>query len=162
VTQPGDAKEDELGEWVEDLNGLQDEVAAAADAAASSAAHAVGAARAIDEISKAREAEAEPSVPTGISPVNADEEFDDLLNLDDPDGAMPSVLTRLALIALGSAAATVLVSFLLIATLPRGTLFDVLVLITWLSVGVLSVGGLAMLAAGGIAKVIGSRNRTSD
>lgn len=115
-----------------------------------------------DRVPLASDGETEPSVPTGDGPVKADEEFDDLLNLDDPDGAMPSVLTRLALIALGSAAATVLVSFLLIATLPRGTFFDVLVLVTWLSVGVLSVGGLAMLAAGGIAKVIGSRNRPAD
>ena len=129
MTQPGDAKEDELEP---------------------------------DLVPLASETEAEPSVLTRDGPVDADEEFDDLLNLDDPDGAMPSVLTRLALIALGSAVATVLVSFLLIATLPRGTLFDVLVLVTWLSVGVLSVGGLAMLAAGGIAKVIGFRNRTSD
>lgn len=129
MTQPGDAKEDELKP---------------------------------DLVPLASEAQAEPSVHPGDGPVDADEEFDDLLNLDDPDGAMPSVLTRLALIALGSAAATVLVSFLLIATLPRGTVFDVLVLVTWLSVGVLSVGGLAMLAAGGIAKVIAPRNRTSD
>lgn len=129
MTQPGDAREDELKP---------------------------------DLVPLASDAETEPSVPTADGPVDADEEFDDLLNLDDPDGAMPSVLTRLALIALGSAAATVLVSFLLIATLPRGTAFDVLVLVTWLSVGVLSVGGLAMLAAGGIAKVIGSTNRTSD
>lgn len=180
MTEPGDAKVDEQGERAKHLVALQDEIAAAAEAAAASAASAVAATRAIEEISKTREeaeakaatavesqsakgiatdAEAEPSVLTRESPANADEEFDDLLNLDAPHVAMPSVLSRLALIALGAAAATFVLSFVLVATVPRGTAFDVLVIVTWLSVGVLTIGGFALLAAAGIAKVASSEDR---
>ena len=190
---PGDAKDDEQEERVEGLDALQDEVAAAAEAAAASAAHAVAAARAIEEISKAREeaeataakteanprakstgsqmaepalglrasdAETEPTVSTGDSSApSADEEFNDLLNLDSPDVAMPSVLTRIALMALGVAAAIFVVSFLLVSTVPQGTILDVIILVTWLSVAVLALGGFALLAAAGIAKVTRSGDR---
>ena len=74
MTQPGDAKEDELKP---------------------------------DLVPLASEAQAEPSVHPGDGPVDADEEFDDLLNLDDPDGAMPSVLTTVV-IAVGFAATVLL------------------------------------------------------
>ncbi len=72
---------------------------------------------------------------------------------------MPSVLTRLALIALGAAAAIFVVSFLLVATVPKGTVFDVIILVTWVGVVVLSIGGFALLAAAGITKVVKSGER---
>lgn len=154
------------------MDSLEDKVAVAADAAATAAAHAVAAAKAAEEISKAREeaaartnpdlvqpapdAETERSIPTSESPANADEEFGDLLNLDAPNVEMPSVFTRLALIALCAAAAIFVVSFILVTTVPKGTVFDIIVLVTWLGVGVLSLGGIALLAVAGITKVIKS------
>ena len=104
----------------------------------------------------ASDAETEPTVPTGESPVNADEEFDGLLNLGDPDVAMPSVLTRIALMALGAAAAIFVVSLLLVSIVPKGTFFDLIILVTWLSVAVLTLSSFALLAAAGIAKVTSS------
>lgn len=99
-----------------------------------------------------------PRVSTGQG-ASTDEEPGDLLNLDHPEVTMPSVLTRLALIALGAAAAIFVVSFLLVATVPKGTVFDVIILVTWVGVVVLSIGGFALLAAAGITKVVKSGER---
>jgi hypothetical protein len=109
-----------------------------------------------DPVPLASDVETEPGVPTDESPASADEEFGDLLNLDAPHVAMPRVLTRLALIALGTAAVIFVVSLLLVATVPKGTVFDVIVLVAWLGIGGLSVGGFVLLASAGIAKIIRS------
>ena len=99
-------------------------------------------------------AETKPSAPTGErSSNNADEASDDLLISDAPDVAMHTVLTRIALMALGVAAGIFVVSLVLVSTVPTGTFFDLVILVAWLGVGALSVGGFALLAAAGIAKV---------
>ena len=206
MTTPEDAGADDQGKRLEDLDALEDTVAAAAEAAATAAAHAVAAAKAAEEISKAREAaeagataqvdanttgsevsseatdpdvelpetdratkpdlvalDADVETTTGVSAsddrAGSDSTFDDPLNLDAPDVAMPTVLARIALLALVAAAAIFVVSFVLVSTLPKGTFFDVIILVAWLAVGALSTGGFALLAAAGIAKVTRSVGR---
>ena len=99
------------------------------------------------------------SVPSRDDAAQSDQTFDNLLNLDAPDVAMPTVLTRIAVMALGAAAAIFVVSFLLVSTIPKGTLFDLIILVAWLAVGALAIGGLALLAAAGIAKITRSAKR---
>ena len=168
MTKPGHAKAEAQGEQGEALDALEGKVAEAAEAAATAAAHAVAAAKAAEEVSKAREEAEEKAAEEQAAQVLSgdptpepvgDDEPGDLLNLDAPHVAMPSVLSRLALMALGSAAAIFVVSIVLVTTVPKGTVFDVIVLVTWLGVGFLSLGGFALLAAAGITKVVKSENR---
>jgi hypothetical protein len=111
-----------------------------------------------DLVAVATDAKTKRSVPTDDDLATSDQTVDNLLNLDAPDVAMPTVLTRIALMALGAAAAIFVVSFLLVSALPKGTIFDIVILVTWLGVGALSLGGVALLAAAGVAKI----TRTAD
>jgi hypothetical protein len=112
-----------------------------------------------DVVAPDSDAETEPTVSASSDSARSDQTFDDLLSLDAPDVAMPTVLARIALMALGAAAAIFLVSIVLVSTLPKGTSFDVVILVAWLAVGALSIGGFALLTAAGIAKVTRSADR---
>ncbi len=88
----------------------------------------------------------------------ASEDSEDLLELD-TEGAAPRALARLGLLTLAVAGVTFVVSIVL-ASFPSGSVLDFVVFIAWLAVGVLGLGGTALLLMSGLLALM-DRSRAS-
>lgn len=78
----------------------------------------------------------------------------DLLGLDSPTSSTPKILARLGLLAALGAAGVFVLSVLAVSLVAKGTVLDVIVLITWLGVAGLAIASVLLIAAAGIIKVV--------
>jgi hypothetical protein len=122
-----------------------------------------------DETQEPQTKKAEPSetdgtddgVETAESTASLDGEdaAGDLLGLDSPAAGTPHLLGRLGLLAILGAAGMFVLSVLAVSLVAKGTVLDVIVLITWLGVAGLSLAGVLLLVAAGFIRVVESSRR---
>ena len=70
---------------------------------------------------------------------------DDFLELDNPE-RQDRTFGRLGLLALGTGASIFVISFLLMSTVAKGSLLDLVVLVLWLGSACLALAGVGLLA----------------
>lgn len=91
--------------------------------------------------------------PPADSP-GSDEDAGDLLGLDEPGPATPRVLARLGLLAFVGAAVSLALSVLVISAIGQSAVLDVVGLILWVGVAMMSIAGTILLATAGILKAV--------
>ena len=72
----------------------------------------------------------------------------------------PANLLRLGALSVGTAVMIFLISTAAVAVFPKGTVLDVVVLVMWLGAVVTSIGGVLLVAAAGITKLVQARAGT--
>jgi hypothetical protein len=102
-------------------------------------------------------------ITTVESTANPDgENVGDLLGLDSPTSSTPKALARLGFMAALGAAGVFVLSVLAVSLVAKGTVLDVIVLITWLGVAGLAIASVLLLAAAGIIKGIEASRQGRD